>query len=102
MDEQHVCGVHVVLAALKSRPDLVEEIWVSDARGDKRMAAVLDAARAAHEHRFHRHASFHPYIIILSGDKPDSSIEPMDRTYQGAGPPGTIMPPAPPKGCRCS
>ena len=47
MDEQHVCGVHVVLAALKSRPDLVEEIWVSDARGDKRMAAVLDAARAA-------------------------------------------------------
>ncbi|OGI50043.1 MAG: 23S rRNA (guanosine(2251)-2'-O)-methyltransferase RlmB [Candidatus Muproteobacteria bacterium RIFCSPHIGHO2_12_FULL_60_33] len=48
MDEQHVCGVHVVLAALKSRPDLVEEIWVSDARGDKRMAAVLDAARAAH------------------------------------------------------
>ena len=47
MDDQHVCGVHVVLAALKSRPDLVEEIWVSDARGDKRMAAVLDAARAA-------------------------------------------------------
>jgi 23S rRNA (guanosine2251-2'-O)-methyltransferase len=48
MDDQHVCGVHVVLAALKSRPDHVEEIWVSDARGDKRIAAVLDAARAAH------------------------------------------------------
>ena len=48
MDEQLVCGVHVVLAALKSRPEHVEEIWVSDARGDKRIAAVLDAARAAH------------------------------------------------------
>lgn len=47
MDEQLVCGVHVVLAVLKSRPDQVEEIWVSEARGDKRMAAVLDAARAA-------------------------------------------------------
>ncbi len=47
MDDQHVCGVHVVLAALKSRPEQVEEIWVSETRGDKRMAAVLDAARAA-------------------------------------------------------
>ncbi|MDH3514157.1 MAG: 23S rRNA (guanosine(2251)-2'-O)-methyltransferase RlmB [Gammaproteobacteria bacterium] len=47
MDDQHVCGVHAVLAALKSAPDRVEEIWVSDTRGDRRVAAVLDAARAA-------------------------------------------------------
>jgi 23S rRNA (guanosine2251-2'-O)-methyltransferase len=47
MDDNHICGVHAVLAALKSRPDLVEEIWVSEARGDKRMAAVLDAAHNA-------------------------------------------------------
>ncbi len=47
MDDQYICGVHVVLAALKSKPDHVEEIWVSDARDDKRIVAVLDAARAA-------------------------------------------------------
>lgn len=47
MDDNLVCGVHAVLAALKSRPDHVEEIWVSETRGDKRMTAVLDAARAA-------------------------------------------------------
>jgi len=47
MDEQYVCGVHAVLAALKARPDHVEEIWVSEVRGDKRVAAVLEAAREA-------------------------------------------------------
>ncbi|MEW6331894.1 MAG: 23S rRNA (guanosine(2251)-2'-O)-methyltransferase RlmB [Pseudomonadota bacterium] len=47
MDDNHICGVHAVLAALKSHPELVEEIWVSEARGDKRMAAVLDAAHSA-------------------------------------------------------
>jgi len=47
MDDRHVCGVHAVLAALKSAPDRVEEIWVSDTRGDRRIAAVLDAARDA-------------------------------------------------------
>lgn len=48
MDDQHVCGVHAVLAALKTNPDHVEEIWISDTRGDKRIAAVQDAARAEH------------------------------------------------------
>ncbi|HEY5682361.1 MAG TPA: 23S rRNA (guanosine(2251)-2'-O)-methyltransferase RlmB [Sulfuricaulis sp.] len=47
MDDQNICGVHAVLAALKTNPDHVEEIWISDTRGDKRIAAVLDAARAA-------------------------------------------------------
>ncbi len=47
MYDNHICGVHAVLAALKARPDHVEEIWISDTRGDKRIAAVLDAARAA-------------------------------------------------------
>jgi 23S rRNA (guanosine2251-2'-O)-methyltransferase len=47
MDDHLVCGVHAVLAALKTNPDHVEEIWISDTRGDKRMAAVQDAARTA-------------------------------------------------------
>jgi 23S rRNA (guanosine2251-2'-O)-methyltransferase len=47
VDDNHICGVHAVLAALKTHPELVEEIWVSEARGDKRMVAVLDAAHAA-------------------------------------------------------
>lgn len=47
MDDDRVCGVHAVLAALKTNPDHVEEIWISDTRGDKRIAAVQDAARAA-------------------------------------------------------
>jgi len=36
-----------VLAAIKSHADLVEEIWVSDSRSDKRITAVVDAARTA-------------------------------------------------------
>lgn len=47
MSENYICGLHSVLAALKKNPDAVEEIWVSEARDDKRMAAVTDAARAA-------------------------------------------------------
>ncbi|MDH3310858.1 MAG: 23S rRNA (guanosine(2251)-2'-O)-methyltransferase RlmB [Gammaproteobacteria bacterium] len=47
MDDQYVCGVHAVLAALKTNAEHVEEIWVSDTRGDRRIASVLDAARAA-------------------------------------------------------
>ncbi|MCR4302489.1 MAG: 23S rRNA (guanosine(2251)-2'-O)-methyltransferase RlmB [Sulfuricaulis sp.] len=47
MEDNYICGLHAVLATLKSSPDHVEEIWVSEARGDKRMAAVLEAARMA-------------------------------------------------------
>ncbi|MBI3570022.1 MAG: 23S rRNA (guanosine(2251)-2'-O)-methyltransferase RlmB [Gammaproteobacteria bacterium] len=65
MDDQHVCGVHAVLAALKANPDHVEEIWISDTRGDKRMAAVLDAARAA---RVKVHKSPRAALDRMSGD----------------------------------
>jgi 23S rRNA (guanosine2251-2'-O)-methyltransferase len=44
---EYLCGLHAVLAALKKKPEGVEEIWVNEARVDKRMAAVIDAARAA-------------------------------------------------------
>lgn len=65
MDEQQfVCGVHAVLAALKNAPDKVEEIWLSEARGDKRMAAVRDAAYAA---RIKIHKSPRAALDRLSG-----------------------------------
>jgi 23S rRNA (guanosine2251-2'-O)-methyltransferase len=48
MDENYICGLHAVLAALKNNPQTVEEIWVSDAREDKRVSSVMQAAHDAH------------------------------------------------------
>jgi len=48
MTDNIVTGLHAVLAALTNNPKQVEEIWVSDARGDKRIGEVVAAARAAH------------------------------------------------------
>lgn len=47
MEDNFICGLHAVLAALKNNPQGVEEIWVSDARDDKRVTAVMTAAHAA-------------------------------------------------------
>ena len=47
MENNYICGLHAVLAALKKNPQDVDEIWVSEARGDKRMATVVDAAHQA-------------------------------------------------------
>jgi 23S rRNA (guanosine2251-2'-O)-methyltransferase len=43
-----ITGLHAVLAALKNHPQQVEGIWVSEARGDRRIGEVISAARAAH------------------------------------------------------
>lgn len=47
MVENVICGLHAVLAALKKNPQEVQEIWVSNAREDGRIAAVVNAAHAA-------------------------------------------------------
>ncbi|MHB8741701.1 MAG: 23S rRNA (guanosine(2251)-2'-O)-methyltransferase RlmB [Sulfuricaulis sp.] len=47
MPENIICGLHVVLAAVKKNPQDVEEIWVSSARDDGRITAVVEAAQAA-------------------------------------------------------
>jgi 23S rRNA (guanosine2251-2'-O)-methyltransferase len=47
VEDNYICGLHAVLAALRKNPQDVEEIWISEARGDKRMAGVVDAARQA-------------------------------------------------------
>ncbi len=47
MEQNHICGLHAVLAALRKNPQDVEEVWVSEARGDKRIAGVVDAAHQA-------------------------------------------------------
>lgn len=51
-DEDFVTGMHAVLTALTRHPERVAALWVSSERGDRRMARVLDAARAARV-RFH-------------------------------------------------
>ncbi|MGA9032194.1 MAG: RNA methyltransferase substrate-binding domain-containing protein, partial [Sulfuricaulis sp.] len=48
MEDNYICGLHAVLAALKNNPQTVEEIWVSDAREDKRVSSVMQAAHDAH------------------------------------------------------
>ena len=47
MGDNFICGLHAVLAALKNNPQGVEEIWVSNARDDKRIGAVMAAAQEA-------------------------------------------------------
>ena len=47
MEDNYICGLHAVLAALKNNPQGVEEIWASDSRGDKRIGRVIETARAA-------------------------------------------------------
>jgi 23S rRNA (guanosine2251-2'-O)-methyltransferase len=54
VEDNYICGLHAVLAALKNNPQTVEEIWVSDAREDKRVSSVI---QAAHEARVKVHKS---------------------------------------------
>lgn len=53
MREDIVCGLHAVLTALTQHPERVAGVWISAERGDRRIARVLDAARAANI-KFHR------------------------------------------------
>ncbi|MEX2162651.1 MAG: 23S rRNA (guanosine(2251)-2'-O)-methyltransferase RlmB [Sulfuricaulis sp.] len=46
MEANLICGLHAVLAALKSNPQGVEEIWASDSRGDKRLGRIIESARS--------------------------------------------------------
>jgi len=45
VEGNYICGLHAVLAVLKKNPQSVEEIWVSDAREDKRISAIMQTAR---------------------------------------------------------
>jgi 23S rRNA (guanosine2251-2'-O)-methyltransferase len=47
MKDELVCGPHAVLAALKAHADEIDGVWVSTERQDRRVAAVLVAARTA-------------------------------------------------------
>ncbi|MHB8535816.1 MAG: 23S rRNA (guanosine(2251)-2'-O)-methyltransferase RlmB [Sulfuricaulis sp.] len=47
MENNYICGLHAVLAALRKNPQDVEEVRVSAERADKRITAVVDAARQA-------------------------------------------------------
>ena len=47
MTDNIITGLHAVLAALKNNRVQVEEIWVNEAREDKRVGEVVAAARAA-------------------------------------------------------
>jgi len=42
-----VCGLHAVLAALKQHPDRLDTIWIGAERADRRIGAVVEAARSA-------------------------------------------------------
>lgn len=53
MEDDVICGLHAVLAALKEQPRHVSGIWVSVERVDKRLGEILDAARDAGI-KFHR------------------------------------------------
>ena len=48
MAEELIYGFHAVLAALEARGDAVAVIWLDRERHDKRVQAVVSAARAAH------------------------------------------------------
>ena len=47
MNDDFVCGLHAVAAALEKNPDRVEEVWVSLDRADARLRTVIDAVEAA-------------------------------------------------------
>lgn len=47
MTDELICGPHAVLAVLKAHADEVDGVWVSSERQDRRVAAVLVAARTA-------------------------------------------------------
>lgn len=47
MAEDLVCGLHAVLAALHEHPDRLDTVWIGAERADRRIGAVLEAARAA-------------------------------------------------------
>lgn len=49
-DDDIICGLHAVQAALENNPDTVDSVWIDDQRHDKRLEAIKAAARAAHLH----------------------------------------------------
>ncbi|UCH53404.1 MAG: 23S rRNA (guanosine(2251)-2'-O)-methyltransferase RlmB [Pseudomonadota bacterium] len=46
MARQLVCGPNAVLAAIREHPERVESVWLASERGDERVQAVEEAARA--------------------------------------------------------
>ncbi|MHB1565913.1 MAG: 23S rRNA (guanosine(2251)-2'-O)-methyltransferase RlmB [Acidiferrobacter sp.] len=47
-DDDLIVGLHAVLAALKTAPDVIDCVWVDRDRVDARIAAVIAAARGGH------------------------------------------------------
>ncbi len=47
MERDLICGLNAVLAALSHNPEILEVVWVSAERADRRVEAVIDAARMA-------------------------------------------------------
>ena len=47
MSEDLICGLHAVAAALQQHPELLDGLWVSSERTDRRVNEIVTAARAA-------------------------------------------------------
>ncbi len=47
MNDDFICGLHAVAAALEKHPERVEEVWISNERDDARLRGVMEAAQAA-------------------------------------------------------
>lgn len=47
MNEDLICGLHAVAAALQQHPDRLEALWVSSERTDRRVNELVTAARTA-------------------------------------------------------
>ena len=46
-DDDLVCGLHAVLAALEKHPDRIDGVWLNAGRDDARIGAILKAANEA-------------------------------------------------------
>jgi 23S rRNA (guanosine2251-2'-O)-methyltransferase len=46
-EDDLVCGLHAVLAALEQHPDRIDGVWLNAGRDDARMGAILKAANEA-------------------------------------------------------
>ncbi len=49
-DKDIIYGLHVVQSALAGSADRVDSLWVDDARHDKRLEAIVTAAKKARLH----------------------------------------------------
>lgn len=47
LNEDLICGLHAVAAALEQHPDRLDGLWISSERTDRRVNALITAARAA-------------------------------------------------------